>query len=166
MVLSEKRGGQPETETHSLGPALQGCELTHNLTTHLLPFVMMLYTLYIRMCVCCAGHRILDERQTRGRDCGLSSSSQGMLGKQILFITLPHLLPFSSTPLTHSLPPSQELQSSIPQCQFRQFTLSSLRSELSFPLSLRTCSPVSNPLSLLTHKKIMHLQEFQYYACA
>ena len=29
MVLSEKRGGQPETEIHSLGPAMQGCELTY-----------------------------------------------------------------------------------------------------------------------------------------
>ena len=53
MVLSEKRGGQPETETHSLGPALQGCELTHNLTTHLLPFVVMLYTVYQNVYVLC-----------------------------------------------------------------------------------------------------------------
>ncbi|CAI8056549.1 Protein DENND6B, partial [Geodia barretti] len=69
---------------------------------------------------------------------------------------------FNSHPsvITHSIPPlhsfhlplhpsSQGPPGSIPQCQLRQSTLSSHRSELSFPLYLRTCSPVLNPLSLL-----------------
>ena len=37
VVLSEERGGQPETETHTLGPALQGCE---HMTTHTLHYTL------------------------------------------------------------------------------------------------------------------------------
>ena len=154
LVLREERGGQPETETHPLGPALQGCEhmTTHTCIRKLGPPL----SVCVVLCVIVAqdiGFWMRDKQEVEIVDF-LLQVKECLVCES--FNSHPSIIySLNSSPYSSHLPlhsSSQGPPGSIPQCQLRQSTLSSHRSELSFPLSLRTCSPVLNPLSLLPHK--------------
>ena len=178
MVCCKERGGQPETETHSLGPPLQGCECCTQMLACTHEHTHAHYNIFSHdMYVQDIGFWMRDKQEVEIVDFLLQVKdtmvctqkavcNKGGGGRVVTMyvvcivdttaLVFPHSLnplPFCSLPPSIPSHPSSspEPPSSTPLFPLKLFTFFSLRSDPSFPDFPRTSSHALNQLSMLHH---------------